>query len=46
MVYTNGAQTVTTYHSKGYIKSGADKATTVDEVKWLIEKLSGLSSPW
>ena len=46
MVYTNGAQTVTTYPGKRYIKSGADKATTVDEVKWLIEKLSELSSSW
>lgn len=46
MTYTNGAQTVTTYPGKRYIKSGADKATNVAEVKWLTEKLAELSASW
>ncbi len=46
MTYTNGAQTITTYPGKRIIKSGADKATTVAEVKWLTDKLVELSASW
>lgn len=46
MTYNNGAQTITTYPGKKYIKSSADAATNVAEVKWLTDKLVSLAMPY
>ncbi len=46
MTYKHGAQTIDTYAGKKVLKSGAVGSTTVEEVKWLTEKLVSLSVAW
>lgn len=41
-----GAQTVETIAGKRIVKSGANGATNVDEIKWLIKTLQAFSAPW
>ena len=41
-----GAQTVETIAGKRIIKSGANGATNVEEIKWLIKTLIAFSAPW
>lgn len=46
MKQVRGAQTVETIVGKRIIKSGANGATNVDEIKWLINTLVTNSAPW
>ena len=46
MTYTHGVQVVSTYPGKRILKSSADGATNVEEVKWLTDKLVELSKSW
>lgn len=46
MKFTNGAQYVETIPGKRALKSGAVGATTVDEVRWLTNKLVTSSVAW
>ena len=46
MKFTHGAQTVETIAGKKAIKSGAVGATTVEEIRWLINQLTTLSGAW
>ena len=46
MKLTHGAQTVETINGKRAIKSGAVGATTAEEIRWLINTLVSVSSPW
>lgn len=46
MKYTHGAQTVETIAGKRAIKSGAVGATTVEEIRWLVNQLVTQSAQW
>ena len=46
MKYSHGAQTVETIAGKRAIKSGAVGATTVEEIRWLVNQLTTLSGAW